>query len=225
MIIWDNDNSIPFKDMINQVICGDCIGVMKHIPNKSVDLILTDPPYNAKNIGPNKREYKGQQMQLPLYEYIQFCEEWFSEAQRISKCMVFTPGISNMCYYPQPYWVLCWHKPAAISFNRMGGFNTWEPIFVYGKAKERLGQDYILFNTLNLAKGPERNHPCPKPPDLWTWLLLKFTKEDDLVLDIFNGSATTSLVCKKNGRMFIGIDHIQLYCEIAERRLAQDYLF
>lgn len=45
MIIWDNDNPTPFKNMINQVICGDCLDVMKHIPDKSIDLVLTDPPY------------------------------------------------------------------------------------------------------------------------------------------------------------------------------------
>ena len=45
MIVWDNDNPTPFEDMIGQVICGDCLDVMKHIPDKSVDLVLTDPPY------------------------------------------------------------------------------------------------------------------------------------------------------------------------------------
>ena len=45
MIIFDKNNPPKFEDMINQVICGDCLEVMKHIPNKSIDLVLTDPPY------------------------------------------------------------------------------------------------------------------------------------------------------------------------------------
>ena len=56
------------KDFINKVICGDCLEVMKQIPDNSVDLVLTDPPYNAKNIGPNERKYSKGQMQLPDYK-------------------------------------------------------------------------------------------------------------------------------------------------------------
>ena len=133
---------------LNKIIQGDCIEIMKTMGDKSVDLILTDPPYNAKNIGPNERKYSVGTMQLPLSEYKKFCKDWFREALRVAKTIVFTPGITNMCYYPQPTWALCWHKPAAVSFNRFGGFNAWEPIFVYGKVAKgkRLGQDYIILS-------------------------------------------------------------------------------
>lgn len=164
-------------------------------------------------------------MQLTQWEYIQFCEEWFFEAQRISKAMAFTPGISNIGFYPQPTWIINWRKPAAVSFNRMGGYNCWEPILVYGKPKKRIGQDEVTFNTLNFKKGPEQAHPCPKVPSLWKWLIDKFTNKGDLVCDIFSGSGTTAVCCKEMGCNFIIADHIAGYCKIAERRLAQDYLF
>lgn len=153
--------------------------VLKTLPSKSFDLCLTDPPYNAKNIGPNARTYSSGVMQLPQVEYRKFCRLWFKEALRVSKTLVFTPGIANVCYYPQPDWILCWHKPASCSFNRMGGYNAWEPIMVYGKTAkgQRLGQDYILCNTLNFSKGIEVGHPCPKPEELWGKLLLAFSLE------------------------------------------------
>lgn len=213
------------EDYINKVICGDFLEVMKGIPDKSVDLVLTDPPYNAKNIGPNQRVYEGQKMQLSPLEYIYFCEEWFDEALRISKALVFTPGISNVTFYPPPTWIVNWRKPAAVSFNRMGGYNCWEPIMIYGKPKKRIGQDEVTINTLNFKKGPENKHPCPKVPDLWRWILDKFTVEGDIVCDFFNGSGTTSLTCKQMNLFYITSDHIKTYCEIAEKRLAQDYLF
>ena len=53
MIIFDKNNPPRFEDMINQIICGDCLEVMKCIPNKSVDLVLTSPPYDGL------RNYKG----------------------------------------------------------------------------------------------------------------------------------------------------------------------
>lgn len=206
---------------MNKIIQGDCLEVMKKMADKSVDLVLTDPPYNAINIGPNKRVYDGQRMQLPIEEYKKFCSDWFKEAYRIGKTLVFTPGITNVCYYPQPDWIICWHKPAARSFNRFGGYNAWEPILVYGKIAKgkRLGQDYILVNTLNFSKGLEKGHPCPKPPELFEILIDKFSNEGDTVLDPFVGSGTAAVVCKKYNRQFIGIDIIERYVSMAEARV------
>lgn len=213
--------------MENTIITGDCIEIMRKMENKSIDLVLTDPPYNAKNIGPHQRTYSLGTMQLPEKEYKKFCKEWFKEALRVGKALVFTPGIANVCFYPQPYWILCWHKPAAVSFNRMGGFNAWEPIMVYGKTAKgkRLGQDYILVNTLNLDQGPRKNHPCPKPPLLIKKLIDVFSNEGDLILDPFNGSGTTTWGAKQMGRRFIGIDINSEYNKIAESYLQQEMLF
>ena len=215
------------EDYINKVIQGDCLEVMKGMPDKCVDLVLTDPPYNAKNIGPNARVYEGQQMQLPLEEYIAWCKAWFSEVQRVSKRVVFTPGISNVCYYPQPNWIACWHKPASCSFNRFGGFNAWEPILLYGKIPKgkRLPQDYILENTMNFSKGPERDHPCPKPINLWLRMVDTFSLEGEIVFDPFMGSGTTALACKNLKRSYIGCELIEKYIAITNDRLRQNLLF
>ena len=210
----------------NKIYQGDCLEVMKTFPDKSIDLVLTDPPYNAKNIGPNQRVYEGQAMQLSLKDYKKFCSDWFKEADRVGKTLVFTPGIANVCFYPQPSWILCWHKPAAVSFNRFGGFNAWEPIMVYGKIAKgkRLPQDYILHNTLNFSNGAERDHPCPKPLELMKLFVDKFCPEGGIVLDPFAGSGTSLVSAKHLGRKYIGIDIIANYCEISKGRLKQDML-
>src|SRR3990167_3035770 len=212
---------------LNKIIQGDCIKYMKTLPDKCIDLILTDPPYNAKDIGPNQRKYVVGQMQLPLKEYIKFCQDWFNEANRVAKRIVFTPGIANVCYYPQPDWIACWHKPAAVSFNRFGGFNAWEPIFLYGKIPKgkRLPQDYILENTMNFSKGPEKAHPCPKPLQLWMRLMDTFSLEEKTILDPFMGSGTTLVAAKYLNRNATGIEISEKYCEIAKKRLSQEMLF
>lgn len=87
------------NDFINKIICGDSFEVMKEIPDQSVDLVLTDPDYNAKSIGRLKKQYIGRSGPLPVDEYKKFCEKWFKEAHRIGKNVVFTPGIANICYY------------------------------------------------------------------------------------------------------------------------------
>lgn len=203
---------------------GDCLEVMKELPDKSIDLVLTDPPYNAKNIGPKCRKYSQGIMQLPEKEYKKFCKSWFSMAGKLSKNIVFTPGIANTHNYPQPYWIICWHKPAAVSFNKFQGYNAWEPIFVYGKNTERIGQDYLKINTLNFKKGPEREHPCPKVPELINWLVIHFSNEGDTILDPFLGSGTTARACKDLGRKCIGIEISQKYCDIAVKRLGQEVM-
>ncbi len=206
---------------LNKIICGDCTEVLKTFPDKSIDLIFADPPYNAKNIGPNARVYSEGIMQLPEKKYKKFCKDWFREANRIAKTIVLTPGIANVCFYPQPKWIICWHKPAACSFNRFGGYNAWEPIMIYGKIAKgkKMPQDYILFNTVNSAKGIEKKHPCPKPIGLIEILIDKFSLEGDIVLDPFLGSGTTAVVCKDLNRNYVGIEIIKEYCDIAEKRI------
>ena len=203
-----------------EIYLGDCLEIIKELP--AIDLVLTDPPYNAKNIGSQHKKYSQGPMQLPEKEYKKFCKTWFNQSYKLSKNIVFTPGIANMCYYPQPYWALCWHKPAAVSFNRFQGYNAWEPIFCYGKNTQRIGQDYLKINTLNFKKGIEKNHPCPKVPELISWLILHFSNEGDTVLDPFLGSGTTSRVCKDLNRKCIGIEINKNYADIAVTRLAQE---
>ncbi len=206
------------NDLIGKITQGDCLDVMKGMPDNSVDLVLTDPPYNAKDIGPNKRTYENHEV-LTKENYIIFCKNWSKEALRVGKRLVFTSGIVNICYYTQPDWVLCWHKPAAVSFNRYGGYNAWEPILLYGKRVKHLGQDFKVIHTLNFSKGLEAQHPCPKPIKLWTYLVDQFSNGNDLILDPFSGSGTTAIACHQLKRRFICVEKEPNYVELSRQRL------
>ena len=65
-------------DYMNKVICGDCLEVMKDIPDKSMDLVWTDPPYNVG------KKYGVWNDDLPIDEYLQFTKDWILQAKRIS---------------------------------------------------------------------------------------------------------------------------------------------
>jgi len=65
------------------------------------------------------------------------------------------------------------------------------------------------------------DHPTQKPEKLVAKLLLASTRPDDVVLDPFLGSGTTSVVAKKLGRKFVGIEQEEMFCLLAERRLMQ----
>jgi len=67
----------------------------------------------------------------------------------------------------------------------------------------------------------ENPHPTVKPKDVLSWLILMTTREDQVVLDPFMGSATTGLACVDTGRKFIGIERDADYFEICENRLEE----
>ncbi len=205
------------EDFMNRIIHGDCLDIIKNIPDKSIDIILTDPPYN---VGLEYENYIDKRD-----DYYDWCDSWFKECSRISDLIIFTPGMVNFNFWMkyQPFWVMCWFKSNQCSYSRIGGFNVWEPILIFGKPKIPIRQDG--FNIPIAGQDECSGHPCPKSQRAWTKLILMISKENDLILDPFCGSGTTALICKKNGRRFIGIEQSKKYVEIINRRLSQDYLF
>ena len=212
----------PYYDHAGVTIYhADCRELM---PTLSADVVLTDPPYNAKTIGKLHRNYLNSGFPLPEKEYAEFCSSWFAGARAVSSRLAFTPGIYHVWLYPPPAWVLCWHKPSSVSYNATGGFNVWEPILVYGRCPNRFTHDYYRLVPQNLRKGPERNHPCPKPLELLLWLIIGVSNEKETVLDPFSGSGTTLLAAKRLGRKAVCIEIEEEYCEMAATRLSQDML-
>jgi DNA modification methylase len=82
--------------------------------------------------------------------------------------------------------------------------------------------NYTKYTITSLEKRDD--HPTPKPLDLITKYMKISSKENDLILDPFLGSGTTAVACKNLKRNFIGIEINPDYCEIAQKRLAQQLL-
>ena len=197
-------------DFINKVIQGDCLEVMKQMPDKSVDLVLTDPPY-------------GVNMNYDLYDdsdvaWFDLMRKVIPEMLRVGKMVVFPScQIKRMGFFYKefpPDWLLCWYKGSVGSAGFMG-FNDWEPHLVYGKNNTKM-HDYF-----RVTPEPQTNgHPCQKPL-LWAeWIISRATNsEGDIVLDPFLGSGTTAVASKLLKRNFIGIEISPDYCKIAQERL------
>jgi len=207
--------ALPYYERDGIVIYhGDCRDILPTL--EPVDLVLTDPPYNAKDIGRRKTAV----FSMPEDEYRSFCAEWFSLVCDIER-KVFTPGILNIWNYPRANWMLCWHKPGAVAYNALGNLNVWEPVLVYGKPVGRLPHDVYEVTPRNFDTG---DHPCPKPLALYRWLTKGFSSPGETILDPFMGSGTTLRAAKDLGRRAIGIEIEEKYCEIAVKRLAQEVL-
>ncbi len=202
---------------------GDCREILPTL--EPVDLVLTDPDYNAKDIGVHGRKYHTGMPHLPEEQYAAFCAEWYALAFKKAPRMVFTPGTKNIWNYPPARWVHAWYKPGAAGNNKLGGFNIWEPILIYGeKFPNQNGPDVFTAAPINFRTGPEDGHPCPKHLGLWKWLVETLSRPGETLLDPFMGSGTTLRAAKDLGRKAIGIEIEERYCEIAAKRLAQEVM-
>ena len=184
-------------------IIGDSLEGMKHIPDKAVDLVLTDPPYAVDYAAWDKAIPKG----------------WLEEARRIARTVAFTPGRKNEREYPQPDAIVAWARPGSIQRQpKGGGFSHWEPVFVYG---EHLPNTDLLIIPAQ-TDAPDCGHPCAKPIKLFSWLVKKLSDAGELILDPFLGSGTTLLACRMNGRLGIGFEIEPKYEPIIRKRAMEN---
>ncbi|MFH2062453.1 MAG: site-specific DNA-methyltransferase [Candidatus Beckwithbacteria bacterium] len=202
------------EDIINKVHCSDCLTFMKELPDKSIDLCLTDFPY-------------GVNWEYDIYNDTEenlktLIDNAMPEILRVSKRALITCGHTNMWKYPEPKWIIAWVNSAGANRNSWG-FTCWQPILAYGKdpyLENRLGarQDIIIKNEQSEKWG----HSCSKPLDFWKLLLLRGSvKENDIILDPFLGSGTTAVAAQNLKRNFIGIEISEEYVKIARERLRQ----
>jgi len=204
------------EDFINKIIQGDAVSVLKELPDKSIDVVLTDPPYG---VGINYGEYY-EDTQENLKKLI---DAFMPEALRVGKVVVLTPGIVNLYSYPKPDWIMAWVVPAGTAKGAWG-FNCWQPILCYGKdpriVKKSGRQPDIIIDGSGRDKAKFNTHPVPKPLQFWLRLLKRVSvEENEIILDPFVGSGTTAVACKIMHRRYIGVDINPDYVQIAEKRL------
>ena len=206
-------------DYINKIICGDCLEVMKGIPDGSVDLIITDPPYGTKT---NNREG------LMIGEFSNVMPLVLPELFRVLKnsggfyCFTSWTMMSDWLLRYQQYFklqnIIIWDKrrhsgcysPASWQF-------TWEGIFFGIKGKHKI-REYQRDVITSDEKG--KRIAMQKPVDIIGKLIKASSDKDDIILDPFLGSGTTAVACKELGRKYIGIEISPEYCEIARRRIS-----
>lgn len=204
-------------DFINQIIQGDCLEVMKKIPDKSVDLILTDPPYGM-NFRSNHRKVKYNKIEndesFPLWIF----DEFFRIARRA--VYVFCRW-DNLCELPKPKSLLAWVKnnwSMGDLFHEHG--RQWEAVCFYPLEEHEF--EKRIPDVINVNRTGNNLHPTEKPVDLMQQIIL--ANKCETVLDPFIGSGTTAVACQNLHRKFIGIEISPEYCEIARQRLRQQPL-
>jgi len=207
---------MKFEDMINKVHCADCLEFMRQIPDKSIDLIVTDPPYGI-GAGMEKEHNGWKDYGYNTWDLNKPSKNVFNEILRISKEQIIWGGNYFIDYlYPSMGWIV-WDKGQR-DFSLADGELAWTS---YQKAL----RIFTVHRANALQDGKE--HPTQKSLEVIKRCILyadRGNKENDLILDPFLGSGTTAVAAKELGRRFIGIEISEKYCEIARQRLRQEYL-
>jgi len=215
--------------LIDTIICGDCLDVMRDLSDNSIDLIVTDPPYFiASEFYQTRAKYKRNFADLGLLEAV--IKIVFKEFGRILKddkhFYVFCDGQSYPLFYYHAMDIakaarpLIWDKTTSV----LGyGWRHQHEIILWGTMLESkpipTGDGDIL--KCKSVVTNKRLHPAEKPLELIKRLIEKSSAEGDLVMDPFVGSGVTAIAAKTTGRRYLGIDISSEYCAIANKRLSE----
>jgi len=201
-----------FETKLGKLYCGDCLEVMKDMSDKSVDLVLTDPPYGIgadEAAAKNEGKWGWKDYGMTKWDKERPKKEYFEEIFRVSKNQIIWGGNYFTDYlYPSMGW-LFWNKGQR-NFSLADGELAWTS---FDKALRAF--DY----SRALAMKDVKRHPTQKAMALMKWCLALRSVEGEEIIDPYIGSGTTAVACERLGRKWIGIEISEKYCEIAARRI------
>lgn len=213
---------------------GDCLERMKDIPDGSVNLVLTDPPYNIarennfKTMGRAGIDFGDWDKGADILSYI---DEVWRVLHKDGSFVVFNDwkNLGTIARYSEEIGfdtkdMIRLEKTNPMPRNRDRRYVTdfecavW---FVKKGAKWTFNRQDLNYQRPKFTKSVERGlHPTQKSLSLMEDLLKIHSNVGDTVLDCFMGSGTTGLACKQTGRDFIGIERDVNYFDVALKRIA-----
>ena len=233
-------------------ICGDAIEELAKLPDKSVRLIVTDPPYNLN------KDYGNNQNQLQFDNYLEFSRKWLTEAKRVLTDDGTIYVFMGMRYISYIYTILeqeldmhfnswiTWYYTQGIGKTKGFSprhddilmFTKSEKKFVFNLDEIRVPQKFYRsvnnmrganpgnvweFSHMHYCNKNRKQHPTQKPEGLYERIIMASSNEGDLVVDPFLGSGTLLRVCQQTNRDGIGIDINPEFIEMSKDRLSEPF--
>lgn len=209
------------KKYLNKIINADCLDILKQLPNESIDLILTDPPYGIGSRFKSKFGLQVEKKQWDKFEWNNQIpnKEIFDEIMRVSKNQIIFGGNYYTEYLkPTNAWII-WDKIG--TYNLKNPFSDCEMAWTsFSFAVKK----YTFVNMGFIAGKDEKGkriHPTQKPLQLFQAILRDFTKPGDIVCDPFSGSGTTAVAAYKLGLEFICVEKEADYWKKSYQRLKE----
>ena len=219
------------------LIQGDCLKEIRKIHDKSIDLIITDPPYlhtmhgGGKNILAHSCNKVKNDIEFISNDFnYDDCFEQMLRVCKIPNILIFCSNqqISRTMHFFESRGLsttlLVWNKTNPIPICKGKHVSDLEFI-VYARGKGATFNDEVpfthkkkLFSSASL-RSIEKSHPAQKLVSHIQQYIELHSKETDTILDPFMGSGTTGVACVNTNRSFIGIELNEEYFAIAERRI------
>lgn len=216
---------------------GDCLEVMKDIEDGSIDLVVTDPPYEIATTGAGIYKQADKQYVKELNGMKDgFSEEVLDELCRVMKKIniyffcsqkQIIPLLDYFVKKKKCNWnILSWHKTNPIPACGNKYLTDTEFILFF---REKGVKVYGSFDTkrtwyatpLNQSDKKKYGHPTVKPLSILENLVVNSSQEGEVVLDCFMGSGSTGAAALNTNRNFIGIELDEGYFEIAKGRIEE----
>lgn len=243
---------IEIEDWTGRFHHGDSRKVLRSVPNNSVDLVVTSPPYNVNvDYGVFRDDLDKPEYRLLIRDVFQRLEKIVVESGRVcvnislknDEGVVDTPQIIKEEAYNFDWnlrFEIVWDKGSSESSSAWGSWRSpssprpifnHEYIFVFdvGEETKQYEKSIKKERFMNLVKSvwnvkPETHseHPAAFPAEIPKRLIELNSYENDVVLDPFAGSGTTAVAAEQLNRKWIGIELNQEYIDIAEKRIGNE---
>lgn len=238
-IYYENENGVLYN--------GDCLEIMKLLPNDCVDLVLTSPPYNKGATGKSTKnrwelkKYDGYNDNMPYLDY----KKW--QENVLKMCLSILNNNGSFLYNNKnimkenriftPYEIIIegnllnnlkqeiiWNRKSGVQNNIYQYYPVkTEKIFWFVKTNSYYLNCKNYDEIINISFEINTEHPAPFPLKLASVMVNNHSQENDIVLDCFGGSGTTAVACEKLNRKWILIEQSREYCEMAKQRIEAEY--
>lgn len=229
------------ENFYNQILNGDAYELIKQLPDKSIDLIVTDPPYElakrssttgyfSKSINNLYEDFEdanvmGGVLNSILDEFMRVMKKpniyiWCNKKQVAAYLNYFV--VKHKCAFE----IMVWIKSNPIPLCGRNYMNDKEFCLYFRKGiplstTYETGKTYWISQTNKVDK-QKYNHPTVKPEFIIDMLIKNSSKEGDVILDCFVGSGTTAVCAKRMSRVYIGFELNKKFFDIANKRIASE---
>ena len=213
----------------------DCISFFSKMEEKSVDLVVTDPPYGI-NYKTNYRKDKSHDFCSPIENdsNLDFLEDFIRGVHKILKrgggfyCFCGWQKVDRFKVEIEKFFkiknILIWDKGNCGAGDLYGSYGNRYEMCIFAAHKDARhflngSRDRDILRFPRVVK--DQLHQNQKPVELISYLIEKSSKEGDVVFDCFMGSGSTGVACVNTDRNFIGIELDEKYFEIAKKRIEE----
>lgn len=241
---------IDVESIRNTIVNGDCLEVMRQLPDACIDLAVTSPPYNLGGLGmvvgrvhKSKKlhidGYKGYSDCLPHDKYVSWQRDVITEVMRLLKD-------DGAFFYNHKYFIrkgllmerhditdgfplrqiIIWYRcGAGTNFTPTHFLPTYENIYLIAKKDYHLAKGKNKYSDMwSIPCDGKNTHPAPFHVEIPRRAIessLCMERDGAIVLDPFMGSGTTAVAAAMLGKDYVGIEQSAEYCEMARKRISE----